>query len=146
MSRAHPQPPKCQPRDHDKSTFTALQTRRYVCTDRKDKIQGAVLLTVGRSYVGNDVARSTLLDRACVRVPSKTFLNIVPTALGTRPPDLFQILSSGPHASDCRLHRLKTGPTPRIPTYPTHSCYCKTLNVRVGFISRVSRQLENREI
>ena len=24
--------------------------------------------------------------------------------------------------------------------------YCKTLNVRVGFISRVSRQLENREI
>ena len=27
--------------------------------------QGAVLLTVGRSYVGNYVARSTLLDRAC---------------------------------------------------------------------------------
>ena len=25
---------------------------------------GAVLLTVGRSYVGNDVTRSTLLDRA----------------------------------------------------------------------------------
>ena len=27
--------------------------------------QGAVLLTVGRSYAGNDVARSKLLDRAC---------------------------------------------------------------------------------
>ena len=27
--------------------------------------QGAVLLTVGRSYVGNDVTHSTLLDRAC---------------------------------------------------------------------------------
>ena len=26
---------------------------------------GAVLLTVGRSYVGNDVTHSTLLDRAC---------------------------------------------------------------------------------
>ena len=26
--------------------------------------QGAVLLTVGRSYVGNDVTRSTLLDGA----------------------------------------------------------------------------------
>ena len=26
---------------------------------------GAVLLTVGRSYVGNDVTNSTLLDRAC---------------------------------------------------------------------------------
>ena len=26
---------------------------------------GAVLLTVGRSYVGNDVTYSTLLDRAC---------------------------------------------------------------------------------
>ena len=25
----------------------------------------AVILTVGRPYVGNDVARSTLLDRAC---------------------------------------------------------------------------------
>ena len=29
------------------------------------KHQRAVLLTVGRSYVGNDVTRSTLLDRAC---------------------------------------------------------------------------------
>ena len=28
-------------------------------------LQGAVLLTVGRSYVGNDVTHSTLLDRAC---------------------------------------------------------------------------------
>ena len=28
-------------------------------------VQGAVLLTVGRSYVGNDVTHSTLLDRAC---------------------------------------------------------------------------------
>ena len=27
--------------------------------------QGAVLLMVGRSYVGNDVTHSTLLDRAC---------------------------------------------------------------------------------
>ena len=27
--------------------------------------QGAVLLTVGRSYVGNDVTHSTLLDKAC---------------------------------------------------------------------------------
>ena len=27
-------------------------------------ILGAVLLTVGRSYVGNDVTHSTLLDRA----------------------------------------------------------------------------------
>ena len=26
---------------------------------------GAVLLTVGRSYIGNDVTHSTLLDRAC---------------------------------------------------------------------------------
>ena len=51
-------------------------------------MQGAVLLTVGRSYVGNDVTHSTLLDRACgrARVPTKTFLNIVPTALVTRPP------------------------------------------------------------
>ena len=29
------------------------------------KVLGAVLLTVGRSYVGNDVTPSTLLDRAC---------------------------------------------------------------------------------
>ena len=29
------------------------------------RAQGAVLLTVGRSYVGNDVTHSTLLDRAC---------------------------------------------------------------------------------
>ena len=29
-------------------------------------IQGAVLLTVGRSYVGNYITHSTLLDRACV--------------------------------------------------------------------------------
>ena len=42
-----------------------------------------MLLTVGRSYVGNDV---TSLDRACARVPTKIFLNIVPTALVTRPP------------------------------------------------------------
>ena len=27
--------------------------------------QGAVVLTVGRTYVGNDVMHSTLLDRAC---------------------------------------------------------------------------------
>ena len=31
----------------------------------RDRHQRAVLLTVGRSYVGNDVTRSTLLDRAC---------------------------------------------------------------------------------
>ena len=30
-----------------------------------DKSLGAVLLTVRRSYVGNDVTHSTLLDRAC---------------------------------------------------------------------------------
>ena len=30
-----------------------------------DCVQGAVLLTVGRSYVGNDVTHSMLLDRAC---------------------------------------------------------------------------------
>ena len=28
-------------------------------------VLGAVLLMVGRSYVGNDVTHSTLLDRAC---------------------------------------------------------------------------------
>ena len=28
-------------------------------------VLGAVLITVGRSYVGNDVTHSTLLDRAC---------------------------------------------------------------------------------
>ena len=44
-----------------------------------------MLLTVGRSYVGNDVTHSTLLDRAA-RVPAEIFLNIVPTALVTRPP------------------------------------------------------------
>ena len=30
-----------------------------------ETVLGAVLLTVGRSYVGNDVTRSTLLDTAC---------------------------------------------------------------------------------
>ena len=38
------------------------------------------------SCVGNDVTDTTLLDRACARVPTKIFLNIVPTALVTRPP------------------------------------------------------------
>ena len=33
---------------------------------KKAKHLGAVLLTVGRSYVGNDVTHSTLLDRACM--------------------------------------------------------------------------------
>ena len=32
---------------------------------RRSGSQMAVLLTVGRSYVGNDVTHSTLLDRAC---------------------------------------------------------------------------------
>ena len=47
-----------------------------------------MLLTVERSYVGNYVTRSTLLDRACgcARVPTKIFLNIVPTALVTQHP------------------------------------------------------------
>ena len=31
----------------------------------RESVLGAVLLTVGRSYVGNDVTHSTLLDRAC---------------------------------------------------------------------------------
>ena len=34
-------------------------------TELYSMAQGAVLLTVGRSYVGNDVTHSTLLDRAC---------------------------------------------------------------------------------
>ena len=47
--------------------------------------QGSVLLTIWRSYVGNYVTHSTLLDRACA-CSYKNFLNIVPTALLTRPP------------------------------------------------------------
>ena len=37
----------------------------YVCVSIQELVQGVVLLTVGRSYVGNDVTYSTLLDRAC---------------------------------------------------------------------------------
>ena len=39
----------------------------YWESENKERNQGAVLLTVGRSYVGNDVTHSTLLDRACAR-------------------------------------------------------------------------------
>ena len=50
---------------------------------------GAVLLTVRRSNVGNEVVHSTLLDRACAcaHVPTKIFLNIIPTAFVKRPRD-----------------------------------------------------------
>ena len=41
-----------------RSDDAAYGTSRFV-------YQGAVLLTVGRSYVGNYVTHSTLLDRAC---------------------------------------------------------------------------------
>ena len=38
----------------------------FVCSYiTSQETRGAALLTEGRSYVGNDVARSTLLDRAC---------------------------------------------------------------------------------
>ena len=48
---------------------------------------GGVLLTVGRSYVGNDVARSTLSGRACAcSYENFPKINIVPTALVIRPP------------------------------------------------------------
>ena len=51
---------------------------------------GRVTNVLGRSYVGNDVTHSTILDRACggARVPTKIFLNIVPTTLVAQPPDL----------------------------------------------------------
>ena len=39
---------------------SGIVTKIYRFTDQR-----AVLLTVGRSYVGNDVTHSTLLDRAC---------------------------------------------------------------------------------
>ena len=42
-----------------KSSFSKAQGLRETGS------RGAVLLTVGRSYVGNDVTHSTLLDRAC---------------------------------------------------------------------------------
>ena len=45
--------------DGDKRLRAAIETLNYFIN------QAAVLLTVGRSYVGNDVAHSTLLDRAC---------------------------------------------------------------------------------
>ena len=47
--------------------------------------QRVVLLMVGRSYVGNGVTHSTLLDRRA-RVATIFFLNIVPAALASRPP------------------------------------------------------------
>ena len=55
------------------------------------RAQGVVLLTVGRSYIGHDITHSTLVDRACAtaRVPTEIFLNIVPTALVTRPPGAY---------------------------------------------------------
>ena len=58
-----------------------LEEKRW----RRDRYLGAVLLTVGRSYIGHDFTHSTLLDRACA-CSYKNFLNIVPTALVTRPP------------------------------------------------------------
>ena len=53
---------------------------------------GAVLLTVGRSYIGNDITHVTLLDRACA-CSMKIFQNIVPTALVTRPPGLAPLIT-----------------------------------------------------
>ena len=47
--------------EHCVNVFTGVDTRANISKD-----QGAVLLTVGRSYVGNDVTHSTLLDRAGV--------------------------------------------------------------------------------
>ena len=48
---------------------------------------GAVLLTVGRSYVGNDVTPSTLLDRACAcsyeNLPKYRSYRVSNTAPGT---------------------------------------------------------------
>ena len=46
----------CRRIPHTKITYKKTPVVTY---------QGAVLLTVGRSYVGNDVTHSTLLDRAC---------------------------------------------------------------------------------
>ena len=45
--------------DGDKRLRAAIETFKYFIN------QAAVLLTVGRSYVGNDVTHSTLLDRVC---------------------------------------------------------------------------------
>ena len=48
--------------------------------------QVAVLLTVGRSYVGNDVTHSTLLNRACACSYENLPKYRSYTALVTRPP------------------------------------------------------------
>ena len=46
-------------------TRTSLLKTVIVSTAKLNSALGAVLLTVGRSYVGNDVTHSTLFDGAC---------------------------------------------------------------------------------
>ena len=46
---------------HTVAGVTAMSEGMREC---EFSVQGAVLITVGRSYIGNDVTHSTLLDRA----------------------------------------------------------------------------------
>ena len=59
----------------------------YTCYRSWLEHPGAVLLTGGRSYVGNDVIHSTFLDRACACSYENLPKYLPQPALGTRPPE-----------------------------------------------------------
>ena len=67
--------------------------------------QGAVLLTVGRSYVGNDVTHSTLLDRAGAcsyeNLPKYRSYRVSNTAARARP-----VIDIGPESCEIQPFHL----------------------------------------